>query len=205
MVRRKVAGLGAEAARPEALATLAPEIAARMKSVGTRRLWSRVLPGVPEALAALRAAGVKLAVVSNSDGTVEQGLERLGLREHLEAVFDSTRVGFEKPDPRIFRRAIEVLGSAPETTAHAGDLFAVDVVGARAAGLHGILVDPFADWQDGECHVTSGVPELARELLVAPRKPREGRGEFRRSRFHLELARDPQGALAPRAETEEDA
>ncbi|MEW6272043.1 MAG: HAD-IA family hydrolase [Thermodesulfobacteriota bacterium] len=143
------------------------ELARDMKAVGTRRLWSRVLPGVPQALAELHAAGIKLAVVSNSDGTVEEGLERLGLRAPLDAVLDSTRVGVEKPDPRIFARALEVVGSLPARTAHVGDLFAVDVLGARAAGLHGVLVDPYGDWCDEPCATTRDVPTLARELLAA--------------------------------------
>jgi putative hydrolase of the HAD superfamily len=154
--------------------SLAPAVATRLKDAGTRRLWSRVLPGVPEALAALRAAGVRLAVVSNSDGTVEEGLERAGLRGHLDAVFDSARVGWEKPDPRIFAHALATLRCAPERAAHAGDLFAVDVLGARAAGVHGILVDPFADWSDEPCHVTPDVPALARELLTPTGTRREG-------------------------------
>jgi len=159
-VSNVLAGLGAPTVR-------ATEIATRLKEAGTRRLWSRVLPGVPAALAELRAAGVRLAVVSNSDGTVAEGLERAGLRDHLDAVFDSRLVGFEKPDARIFRHALATLGSAAGTTAHVGDLFAVDVVGARAAGVHGVLVDPFGDWRDGGCHVTPDVPALAREILAA--------------------------------------
>lgn len=146
---------------------IALELARGMKAAGTRRLWSHVLPGVPQALAALRAAGVKLAVVSNSDGSVEEGLEHLGLRAHFDAVMDSTRVGFEKPDPRIFARALEAVGVAPQRTAHVGDLFAVDVVGARAAGLHGILVDPYGDWCDEPCATTPDVATLARDVLAA--------------------------------------
>lgn len=152
------------------LAALAHQLATHLKvEVGTRRLWSRVLPGVPEALAALRAAGVKLAVVSNSDGTIEQGLERVGLREHLDAVVDSARVGFEKPDPRIFVHALEATASLPARSAHVGDLHAVDVVGARAAGVHGILVDPWDDWRDADCRRTPGVARLAAEICAARR------------------------------------
>ena len=170
-VRNTIAGLGpgmTAAAGPEAdLDTIARAVAHELKEAGTRRLWSRILPGVPEALAALRAGGIKLAVVSNSDGTIEEGLVHFGLRDHLDAVFDSTRVGFEKPDPRIFFAALEALRSAPQRTAHLGDLHAVDVVGARGAGVHGVLVDPFDDWHDDACPRTHATAELARALLAA--------------------------------------
>jgi len=109
-------------------------------------LWSAVLPGVPEALARLRAAGYRLVVVSNADGTVEEGLTRAGLRPYLHAVVDSHLVGFEKPDPRIFDHALSLFGSDPTRTLHVGDMYAADVVGARAAGLHALLLDPHGDW-----------------------------------------------------------
>jgi putative hydrolase of the HAD superfamily len=68
-------------------------------------------------------------------------LERLELARFFDAVIVSSLEGVEKPDPRIFRRAIETLGAEAETTAHVGDLPEIDLEGARAAGLRGILVD----------------------------------------------------------------
>ncbi len=166
-VRNTILALAGDAGAPPDLDTVAHRVAHQLKDAGTRRLWSRVLPGVPEALAALRAAGVKLAVVSNSDGSIETGLVEYGLRDHLDAVFDSAVVGFEKPDPRIFAAALASLGTAPERTAHLGDLHAVDVVGARRARVHGVLVDPFDDWRDDACPRTRSTAELARALLAA--------------------------------------
>src|SRR5262249_51345266 len=69
-------------------------------------LWSGVTPGTGEALAGLVQAGWFVACISNADGTVEQLLERVGLRRHLSFVIDSGAVGIEKPDPRIFRLAL---------------------------------------------------------------------------------------------------
>ncbi|MBY0278908.1 HAD-IA family hydrolase [Candidatus Binatia bacterium] len=159
-------GVG-DAAREAELDRIAHAVAHELKDAGTRRLWSRVLPGVPQALASLHAAGVKLAVVSNSDGTIEAGMAAVGLRDHLDAVFDSRVVGFEKPDARIFIAALEKIGTRPERTAHLGDLHAVDVLGARGAGVHGVLVDPFDDWRDDPCPRTRSTAELARALLDA--------------------------------------
>jgi putative hydrolase of the HAD superfamily len=149
-------------------AALAPQLAADVRrTAATQRLWSRVLPGVPNALRDLRAAGLTLVVVSNSDGTVEQGMVAAGLRAHLDHVVDSALVGVEKPDPRIFRHALDAVGARPERTVHVGDLYAVDVVGAHAAGLHALLLDPYGDWGDVDCARARDVASLARALVVA--------------------------------------
>jgi putative hydrolase of the HAD superfamily len=78
-------------------------------------------------------------------------LEALGLAGWLDAVVDSGVVGFEKPDPRIFRHAAAALGVEPAEAVHVGDLYSVDVVGARAAGARAILLDPFGAWTVDDC------------------------------------------------------
>lgn len=107
-----------------------------------RHIWVGVEPGTAEALRRLRADGVRLAVVSNSDGKVDEALRAAGLREHFEVVVDSTVAGVEKPDPRIFAVALEQLGVAAADAVYVGDVYEVDVVGARAAGLSPVLLDP---------------------------------------------------------------
>jgi putative hydrolase of the HAD superfamily len=152
----------------EARQALAPRLASDVRrAAATQRLWSRVLPGVPDALRDLRAAGLTLVVVSNSDGTVEQGMIAAGLREHLHHVVDSAVVGVEKPDPRIFEHALAAVGARPARTLHVGDLYTVDVLGARAAGLHALLLDPYGDWADVDCARAPDVASVARELLAA--------------------------------------
>lgn len=115
------------------------------------RLWSWVLPGVRESLEILKRIGLRLVVVSNSNGTVEQILINLKLEHYFEKIIDSHVVGFEKPDPRLFHHALEISGADPESTVHIGDLYHVDVIGARSAGLYAILLDPFGDWKDVDC------------------------------------------------------
>jgi len=104
-------------------------------------------------------------VVSNSDGTVEEGLGSAGLREHLHHVVDSAVVGAEKPDPAIFRHALDLVGARPDRTLHVGDLFSVDVLGARAAGLRAVLLDPYGDWDDVDCPLATDLRSLAHALL----------------------------------------
>jgi len=144
------------------IAELAAELTPVLRGPGkTQQLWSWVLPGVREALTRLTEVGLRLAVVSNSDGSVEAGLVDQGLRDHFFAVVDSQVVGYEKPDPRIFEAALSRIGSAPERTLHVGDLFSADVVGARRAGVHALLLDPFGDWEDVDCHRLPDLQALA--------------------------------------------
>src|SRR4030042_1701355 len=116
-----------------------------------QRLWSNIITGVPEALESLKEMGLKLVVVSNSNGTVEEILNKVGLGRYFSMVVDSHLVGFEKPDPRLFYHALKLSEADPETTIHIGDMYHVDVVGARSAGLHAALLDPFGDWRDVDC------------------------------------------------------
>jgi HAD superfamily hydrolase (TIGR01509 family) len=158
-------GGGALSARPEVLAA---QLVPILRAPGqTQRLWSRVLPGIPQALSRLAEAGFRLVVVSNSDGTVESGLRDRDLRRFFGPVVDSALVGYEKPDRRIFEHALRVSGAEPETTLHVGDLYDADVRGARAAGIHAALVDPFDDWQHVDCQRFRGVPELQVALCAA--------------------------------------
>ena len=128
-------------------------------------LWSVVREGTAEALATLRARGLVVACISNSDGTVAALLEQVGLASHLDFVVDSGVVGVEKPDPEIFRLALGRAGVAPAEAVHIGDLFAVDVVGARNAGLEPVLLDPLGRYGDRGCRTSPDVPSVCRELV----------------------------------------
>jgi FMN phosphatase YigB (HAD superfamily) len=54
---------------------------------------------------------------------------------------------------------------------HIGDLHAVDVVGARAAGLHAVLLDPFGDWGDADCPRVRDLGTLAQSLVDGDAPP----------------------------------
>lgn len=116
----------------------------------TGGLWSQVINGSVDGLAALVDTGTTVGVVSNSDGTIEARLKEMGILQvgpgdgiEVACVVDSGGVGVEKPDPRIFDHALEVLGVPPSDVWYVGDTPAFDVVGARRAGLRPILMDPF--------------------------------------------------------------
>jgi HAD superfamily hydrolase (TIGR01509 family) len=93
-----------------------------------------VEPGAHDALHLLRDRGLSLAVVSNWDCSLEQRLEEAGLLEFFDCVVSSALVGVAKPDPRIFRYALEQLSTTAARSLHIGDT-EDDRTGATAAGM----------------------------------------------------------------------
>ena len=127
-------------------------------------LWEAVPAEVPAALDRLRDAGLRLLVVSNANGRLRACFERIGLLRHFHDVVDSCEVGVEKPDPRIFRIALERGGARPERTLHVGDLYQVDVVGARAAGIRAVLLDSDGLYADHDCPRVASLSSFADAL-----------------------------------------
>jgi putative hydrolase of the HAD superfamily len=128
-------------------------------------LWNTAEPEAEAALRLVRDAGLGVAVISNSNGSVRGILDSLGLGRHLDFVVDSFEVGVEKPDPRIFRLALERAGLGPEAAIYVGDLYSVDVLGARGAGLAAVLLDPGAHWGPRDCPTAPDVQAAVRLIL----------------------------------------
>jgi putative hydrolase of the HAD superfamily len=103
--------------------------------------WSRILDDTKPYLGELRRRGYYLGVISNSIGTMEEQLTRLGLAEYFAAILDSAVVGVEKPHPEIFAMALERAGVAASEAIFVGDTYSTDVGGAKLAGLTGVLMD----------------------------------------------------------------
>jgi putative hydrolase of the HAD superfamily len=107
-------------------------------------LWNHPLDRAAATLTRLRARGVRIAVISNSDGTVRASLGRAGLLDQFEFVLDSHEVGVSKPAPGIFLAALDRMGLEPSQAWYIGDSVFHDVRGAEAAGLaRAVLVDPY--------------------------------------------------------------
>jgi len=123
-------------------------------------LWERIADGVVPALESLRALGVRLTVVSNANGTLCAHLDRLDLTRWFDCVLDSWDLGVEKPDPRMFEMALDRSGARRETTIHVGDLYHVDVVGARSAGLRAVLLDEADLYPEADCPRIRRLAEL---------------------------------------------
>lgn len=111
-------------------------------------LWRKVPEGLDAGLRRAREAGIRLGIVSNSEGALMDLLDRVGLSVHFETVVDSGLEGIQKPDPAIFRLALARMGIGPEGVLYAGDIPEVDVVGARAAGLAAVLIDTLDHYPD---------------------------------------------------------
>jgi HAD superfamily hydrolase (TIGR01549 family) len=129
-------------------------------------LWDYVPADVIPQLRRLRAAGLRLVVVSNTNGTLRRMFDRVGLLPHVDVVIDSAEEGIEKPDPRLFVRALERSGASRETTIHTGDLYEIDIVGARAAGLKAVLIDAAELYEGVDCTRVRSLSEFADRLLA---------------------------------------
>jgi putative hydrolase of the HAD superfamily len=97
-------------------------------------------PDVPPALERWRRRGIALGVISNFDTRLYQVLEHLNLLSYFSSITLSSEAGAAKPDPLIFATALQKHRCEASQAWHLGDSEAEDVAGARAAGLHGILV-----------------------------------------------------------------
>jgi putative hydrolase of the HAD superfamily len=122
-----------------------------LKLAHAEMLWRKADESTATTLKRLKERGLILGVVSNSDGRIESALDQAGLTSYFDFFIDSFLVGVEKPDPAIFRIAAERAAVATEHAAYVGDLYSVDVVGARAAGLLPILYDPYDLNLEADC------------------------------------------------------
>jgi putative hydrolase of the HAD superfamily len=151
---------------------LAVEIAGEVRGSS----WAHIGIGAVDGLRAVAALGLPMGIVSNSDGSVESDLRRLGICYAPTApagavptaipvgvVIDSAVVGVAKPDPAIFYLALKALGVPPSgAVLHVGDSLRYDVAGALAAGLQPVHMDPF-----GFCPAPAGHPHI-RSLADLP-------------------------------------
>jgi putative hydrolase of the HAD superfamily len=127
-------------------------------------LWEEVPADVVPALQRIRRLGLTVAVASNANGTVQRALDRLGLSEFFDVVCDSHFEGAEKPQTRFFEIVLERSGGRPDTTLHVGDLYHVDIVGARNTGLNAILIDRDDQYADFDVERIHTLDELADRL-----------------------------------------
>lgn len=109
----------------------------RFTQTSNYRLFDDVLP----VLRRLRASGRSLGIISNFEAWLPAVLERLGVGELMAASVISGLVGIEKPDPRIFRLAMERTGVEPAEAVHVGDSPSFDTAPAEALGMGAVLLD----------------------------------------------------------------
>ena len=131
-------------------------------------LWRWPIPESVRALQALHSADVPVGVVSNASGQIAEVLARSGICQEGEGrhtpvrvIIDSHLVGIAKPDPQIFEFALAHFdGIDRSRIAYVGDSVTMDVGGARAAGLHPILLDPYDDHPEADFDRIRSLEEL---------------------------------------------
>lgn len=129
----------------------------------TSNLWELVPPEVPAALQTLKSR-YRMSVISNANGTVREKLRRVGLLDFFETVLDSAEEGVEKPDPRIFHAAVTRTGAKMEQSLYIGDMYHIDVAGARAAGMEVVLLDPAGLHRDKPVRRVADLPALVQSI-----------------------------------------
>ncbi len=131
-------------------------------------LWEDVPGDVRPSLERFQAAGLRVVVVSNSNGRLRELLQRLDLFPYLSLIVDSFEEGVEKPDPRLFEIALDRVRARRASTLHVGDFYEIDVVGARAAGLQAALLDVAGLYSSHDCPRFASLTALA-DALCGPR------------------------------------
>jgi len=136
-----------------------------------RHLWDtqddsyELFPETAAALAALDAQGLKLGVISNWDKlNLVQACETLGIARHFRVMLPSAEAEADKPNPAIFRLALQRIGSQPGESLMVGDSYPADVAGSEAVGLTGVLVLRDGEWRGPDCLVVRRLDEIPTRL-----------------------------------------
>ncbi len=149
----------------------ARELSREFRGVATREESWVPFPDAVPALEAVRGSGLRTCLVSNATELARRVLRRLDMERLFDVVVISEEVGVRKPDPRIFRLALDEAGVEPSEAVYLGDRPATDMVGATRAGMRAVLVDrrgtyPGAPYErvDG----LAGIEDLLRRLRSRP-------------------------------------
>jgi putative hydrolase of the HAD superfamily len=148
--------------------------AAVLERTRNAHLWRWPIPESVQALRDLAVIGVPMGVVSNASGQIEDVLRRSAVCQvgggpgvEVRVVVDSHVVGIAKPDPRIFDPALDHFpGIAHARIAYVGDSVTMDVGGARAAGLHPVLLDPHGDHEGADFERITTLADLVAMVKV---------------------------------------
>jgi putative hydrolase of the HAD superfamily len=160
-LREYLATLGADVAVADEIATLRSE---------STRMMLVPRPGAVETLGELRARGLKLGLISVCSDDVPEVWEETPFADLFDSTVFSCSVGLRKPDPRIYRLALDELEVAPEEAIFVGDGANDELAGAERAGIRAVLIhrpgrepiwDEVRDWSGPR--ITS-VPEVLRLL-----------------------------------------
>ena len=165
--RRRLELLGCSPAEAEALA---PRIYADLLRQEPQ-VQDVVRPQVPQTLETLRRRGYRLALLTNRREPLNGYLSEIGLEGYFDPVLVAGELGAWKPNPAAFLHAVEHLGLTPREAAYVGDNLYADVLGAQAAGLWPVLLDPEGLFPEAPCPVIACLDELPGVLERLSREP----------------------------------
>ena len=130
-----------------------------------RKTHYRLLPGVFDALADLRSAGLKLGLLSNGlRSTHIEKINILNIAQYFDRIFLSDDIGLAKPEPAIFMHACRELSISPECVAMVGDRYDKDIAGAIKAGMPTVWVNPHGRPLPGGCAAPTFTVDSIRQL-----------------------------------------
>jgi putative hydrolase of the HAD superfamily len=147
------------------------EVAKSIVGELTRRMREEYQPRdmVPESviptLTNLKAIGYRLGLVSNRSSPMNDLVDELGLSEYFELILTAGEAGWYKPDPRLLEYAAAQLETAPSASVYVGDNYHADVLGARAAGMTPVLIDPRGIYQEPDCEVIRDIADVGEGLM----------------------------------------
>ncbi len=138
-------------AAPDQARQLAPLVNAYMTD--SYRPSDILMDGLVETLVSLRNRGIVLGVVSNRHLPYDEYLLELGIKDYFDFSLAAGEVNSWKPDKEIFLHALRLAKTPANETLYVGDNYFADVLGARNAGLHPVLIDPEGLFESPGCPV----------------------------------------------------
>jgi HAD superfamily hydrolase (TIGR01549 family) len=121
--------------------------------------WDQILPGTRDALDRIRR-DYAIAVISNADGKIDAVLQRCGIADCFASITDSGIVGHEKPHPAIFEAALRAMKADSAESLYVGDVYSVDYLGAKNAGMDAVLFDVAGAYQESWLPRVESLAEL---------------------------------------------
>jgi putative hydrolase of the HAD superfamily len=153
--RRRLIALGIS---PALAREYAPRVSAHM---GSEYKPESIVPDeVRTALAQLKQAGYRMAVLSNRDRPFQETLETHAISEFFEFSLAGGEVDSYKPDPGLFEHALKRTGLSAQEAIYVGDNYYADIIGSRRAGLTPVLFDPDGVFPEADCIVLKSFDEL---------------------------------------------
>ena len=148
------------------MASIARQLRGRWLLEAEFRAYEDAMPTLNE----LKEAGLNLIIISNvsSGKNLKTYLRKACIPNCFDAIVASGDVGYEKPNPEIFREASRILNIPASHILHVGDKYEEDYIGAHNAGLKALLLDRNGLYKDKQCPKIATLKELINLLKKNP-------------------------------------